>query len=177
MSKILESLKELKHWKETNNEKGVVWLPLFAVEDILKDLTELEQIKNAEPSEAMEWLDKFKGIEISEMPFKDDCGTKEVDLNEVRNVGSPLNNDFHKFVHTLENYILKSQKQEKILSIIEEYQVDVWLLKQCDYENYIRIRKEAMVSVGQIINEEGIILEDEIAEEEFNKLQRYFDNE
>jgi hypothetical protein len=96
--------------------------PNYTLEDLSNDtnlirqaLQELQAIKSAEPSEAMEWLDRFKGIEISEMPFKDDCGTKEVDLNEVRNVGSQLNNDFHKFVNTLENYILKAQEQENFI--------------------------------------------------------------
>ena len=48
---------------------------------------------------------------------------------------------------------LKAQEKEKVLELIKEYEIDVWLLKQCDYENYIRIRKEAMVSVGQITEE------------------------
>ena len=45
MSKELEALEELKHWKETNNENGVVWLPLFAVEDIEQALIKAEQNK------------------------------------------------------------------------------------------------------------------------------------
>ena len=61
----------------------------------------------------------------------------------------------------------------KVLEIIKEYQIDVWLLKQCDYETYLRIRKEAMVSVGQIVNENGIILEDEITEEYFDLVKRW----
>ena len=61
----------------------------------------------------------------------------------------------------------------KVLEIIKEYQVDVWLLKQCDYETYLRIRKEAMVSVGQIVNENGIVLEDEITKEYFDLVKRW----
>ena len=71
----------------------------------------------------------------------------------------------------------KELDKAKILSIIKEYQVDIWLLKQCDYENYIRIRKEAMVSVRKIVNEKGLILEDEITPDEFDTLKRYFVNE
>ena len=63
------------------------------------------------------------------------------------------------------------EKDLKALKIIKEYQVDIWLLKQCDYENYIRIRKEALISVGQVVNENGNVLEDEITEEEFNFLK------
>lgn len=69
----------------------------------------------------------------------------------------------------------KAQKEHKVLEIIKEYQVDVWLLKQCDYENYIRIRKEAMVSLGQIVNENGAILEDEIPEEYFDLVKRWIE--
>lgn len=75
----------------------------------------------------------------------------------------------------IQETIIKEQKREKMLDIIKEYQVDIWLLKQCDYENYIRIRKEATVSIGQIVNENGIILEDEITEEYFNLLKRWVD--
>ena len=40
-----EALKEWKHWKETNNENGVVWLPLFVVAEVEKSLKALEIIK------------------------------------------------------------------------------------------------------------------------------------
>jgi hypothetical protein len=59
-------------------------------------------------------------------------------------------------------------KKEQAFDIIKEYQVDTWLLNQCDYENYIRIRKEARVSIEQIINEDGESVEEEISYEEFN---------
>lgn len=69
------------------------------------------------------------------------------------------------------------RKYCKVLEIIDEYQVDVWLLKQCDYENYIRIRKEAEVSIGQIVNENGILSEDEIPQEEFEFIKRYYEEQ
>lgn len=47
MSKGLDVLKELKHWKETNNENGVVWLPLFVVEDIEKALVKAQEQEKA----------------------------------------------------------------------------------------------------------------------------------
>ena len=64
--------------------------------------------------------------------------------------------------------LLKAEKLEKAWEVVKEYQVDIWLLKQCDYENYIRIRKEALVSTGQIVNENGEVFEDEIPQQEFN---------
>lgn len=69
----------------------------------------------------------------------------------------------------------ENEKDLEVLEILKEYQVDVWLLKQCDYKNYIRIRKEAMVSIGQISNEDGIAREDEITEELFNFLKEWIE--
>ena len=92
--------------------------------------------------------DTFKPLE-EELEYADSCHNLE------EQIGCPL------------------EAVVKVLEIIKEYQVDVWLLKQCDYENYIRIRKESMVSVGQIVNENGIILEDEITEEYFDLVKRF----
>ena len=67
------------------------------------------------------------------------------------------------------------EKELQALYIIKEYQVDMWLLNQCDYENYIRIRKEAMVSIGEVVNENGEVFEDEIPQEEFEFVKKYFE--
>jgi hypothetical protein len=69
---------------------------------------------------------------------------------------------------TIKQALTTKSKKEQAFDIIKEYQVDTWLLNQCDYENYIRIRKEARVSIGQIINEDGKSVEEEISEVEFN---------
>lgn len=112
----------------------------FECRDILKSaLQRLESIDNAKPNEALEWLDKFKGIEISALPFKDDCGTQEVDLNEVRFVGSQLNNDFHKFVNTIELNLLRAQyieKEtiEKVVKILEKFRH--YVIAGCSNEEY-----------------------------------------
>ncbi len=66
MSKELEALKELKHWKETNTENGVVWLPLFAVEDIEKALIKAqEQESKIEilKEYRKDYLDRLKNLE------------------------------------------------------------------------------------------------------------------
>jgi len=76
-------------------------------------LTRLNLIDNLKPSEALEELNKFKGIEISSLPFKSEDGAvKEVDLNEVRFVGSTLNNEFRKFVNIIEQALLQAQKDK-----------------------------------------------------------------
>ena len=63
MSKEIEALKELKHWKETNNENGVVWLPMFAVEDIEKALEELKNYRKAFYTPLMKLLNELQLLE------------------------------------------------------------------------------------------------------------------
>ena len=55
-------------------------------------------------------------------------------------------------------------KKAIAFDVIKEKQVDVWLLQQCDYENYVRIRKEAK-------------MEDELTEEEYNLLKMTLEND
>ena len=103
MSKeYLEALEELKHWKETNNENGVVWLPLFAVEDIENALLELKAIKEAKPSEALENL-----IETIRM-----FGENQIGLDK-----------FEERYKIIKQALLKSQEQEKVLEIIKTKRV------------------------------------------------------
>lgn len=90
----------------------------FELESALK---RLESIDNAEPSEALECLEKLKGMEISSMPFSDEYGTQEVDLNDIRKVGSQLNTDFREYTATIKQALLKAQEFNEIL---EKYYVD-----------------------------------------------------
>ena len=101
MSKI-EALKELKHWKETNNENGVVWLPLFAVENIEEALEELQTIRETKPSEELMFIQEL--LNISE--------TKKHFIN-LANYDTRLN--LIKTKQTLQ----KAQEQEKILDILK----------------------------------------------------------
>jgi hypothetical protein len=73
-----------------------------------------------------------------------------------------------KILNNIKQALTTKSKKEQAFDIIKEYKVDTWLLNQCDYENYIRIRKEARVSIEQIINEDGESVEEEISYEEFN---------
>ena len=84
-------------------------------------LHRLESIDNANPSEALECLEKLKGMEISSMPFSDEYGTQEVDLNDIRKVGSQLNTDFREYTATIEQALLKAQKEHKALEIIKKH--------------------------------------------------------
>lgn len=108
--------------------------------ELKRAVQRLEEIENSNPNEALEWLDKFKGIEISSLPFKSEDGpVKEVDLNEVRFVGSQLNNDFHKFVNILEQNLLKARKTEaetieKVVKILEKFRH--YVVAGCSNEEY-----------------------------------------
>ena len=90
-------------------------------EVVEKALLELQSIKEAEPSEALECLKKLNGMEISSMPFKDDYGIEEVDLNDIRKVGSQLNTDFKEYIDTIKQALLNAEKDEKIIFGIEDY--------------------------------------------------------
>ena len=83
-------------------------------------LLELKSIKDANPSEALKCLEKLKGMEISSMPFSDEYGTQEVDLNDIRKVGSQLNTDFREYTTTIKQALLKAQEQEKENEILKE---------------------------------------------------------
>lgn len=42
----------------------------------------------------------------------------------------------------------KNEDELKAFKILKKYKVDIWLLKRCNYEDYIRIRKEAGIKVA-----------------------------
>jgi len=128
-------------------------------------LQRLEAIDNANPSEVLEDLKKLRGMEISAMPFKDDCGIQEVDLNDIRKVGSQLNTDFRKYTDTIAQALLKAQEQEKVLNVIFEKNVDIELIKL--YKNY----KDYCISKEKYLLRKDLWL----TEEEFELLKKYAD--
>lgn len=82
-----------------------------------------------------------------------------IDKNERRELFYKLDKDFE---------IIK--KQLKALEIIKNKNVDVWLLKNCDYENYCRIRKEAMID-NKIYCDDGAVIDNELTQEEYDFLK------
>ena len=115
MSKTLELIRTLidganEYEKKTGNTNPTVYLSKNNLLIIEKALQRLESIDNAEPSEALECLEKLKGMEISSMPFSDEYGTQEVDLNDIRKVGSQLNTDFREYTATIKQALLKQQE-------------------------------------------------------------------
>ena len=109
MTKELEALEDIILYLNASEPKGLYY---ENIEIIQQALQRLEAIENAKPSEALECLKKLNGMEISSMPFKDDYGIEEVDLNDIRKVGSQLNTDFREYIDTIKRYILKEQDKE-----------------------------------------------------------------
>ena len=66
-------------------------------------------------TKALECLEKLRGLQLSEMPFKDECGHKEVDLNELRIWGSQLYIDFLEWTNTIKQALLKAQESKQYL--------------------------------------------------------------
>ena len=113
---LMECLK-----KQSEDNKPILYLGKHYEKVILpyaeykKMYNRLESIDNAEPSEALECLEKLKGMEISSMPFSDEYGTQEVDLNDIRKVGSQLNTDFREYIDAIKQALLKAQEPKHYL--------------------------------------------------------------
>ncbi len=110
MSKELEALERLKNRYDVHY---ILDLQDKDYDIIEQALHRLEAIDNANPSEALECLEKLNGMEISSMPFSDEYGTQEVDLNDIRKVGSQLNTDFREYINTIKQSLLKAQFLEE----------------------------------------------------------------
>ena len=156
---------------------------ILPVEEYQKMCQRLEAIDNSNPSEALEWLNRFKGIELSSLPFKSEDGAvKEVDLNDVRFVGSQLNNDFRKFVYIIENALIKAQEQEKVLKVVFEKPLSLLtlkLFKKYDKDRVLELDYQFFVDGYKTITED---LDEDMkekidTEEEFDLLKRYYDEQ
>jgi len=117
MSKeYLEAFERIKELPDSYRKQDV-WEHCYMVdcEKIEQALQRLESIDNANPSEALECLEKLKGMEISSMPFSDEYGTQEVDLNDIRKVGSQLNTDFREYIDAIKQALQKAQEPKQYL--------------------------------------------------------------
>ena len=159
----LEALNKIQH--DFGQLKGQELVSCYEI--IFNALKRLEAIDNSNPSEALECLEKLKGMEISSMPFSDEYGTQEVDLNDIRKVGSQLNTDFREYTTTIKQALLKAQKSLKALDIIKEKYVHIPQLL-CAFENQLEEENPLEVYYnGQV----GINVPMPLTEEEFNLLK------
>lgn len=112
--------------------------PDYEMAKTLKNaLTELKAIKEAKPSEALELVYLIKDYFSNMIPYSD-------------------------WINNIEKYILKAQEQEKVLEIIKEKDVDIYILKSC------KTVDEYNSSIVHIVGETR-----ELTEEEFDLLKRY----
>ena len=111
MSKEIEDLDCVIRKEKTNY--GVCYLySRKVVEEFRQALKRLEAIDNAKPSEAMECLDNLENsLSLA---------------NELLRVTDTSAMD--NYITTIKQYILKSQEQEKVLSIVKEKNVDLGMV-------------------------------------------------
>lgn len=127
MSKELEALDRII--------EGAVFDYIYTKQDLDEDtdivrqaLKELKAIKEANPSEALESLDFLKNIAIYDISL-----LKDSDIKTLYQL-------YHFSFNTINQALIKSQEQEKVLEIIFVKRVDMWhladLLEQT-YEMYL----------------------------------------
>ncbi len=120
MSKELEEIKTLRGFNqvELNNDKNIN----KSLDVIEQALQELQAIKSAEPSEALDKFD-YIGNDIK-FAYDDDY----------------VSYDYTDDVEYIKNTLIKAQEQEKVLSIIKEKNVDIKFFKRCktveEYNDY-----------------------------------------
>lgn len=140
MSKELEIVRKLQHC-------GVEEYRV-ALEQVEKILLEYEQIKNANPSEALEDLDKM--------------------VNQVYQV----DDDFELYHDKVKQTLLKAQEQEKVLEIIKKKCVgndNLYLVKtSINYKQYLGTAKLGIDNIVNINLKENDLL----TQEEFELLKR-----
>lgn len=71
-------------------------------------------------------------------------------------------NDYQKFNHVPKQYRYDDEldiiEQElKILEILREKRVDLWLVDNCDYENYVRIRKKCEIDSNVYCDDGAVV--------------------
>lgn len=141
MTKELEALETLF---ASYNYYGNYQQVIEARETIEKALKRLEAIDNANPSEALESLDKLNKL------------LNYVNIYKIAKI--------EKDVNTIKQSLLKAQEQEKVLEIIFEKKVDMYMLNDLgtleDYNEWVLKKYGTYYQITQ---------------EEFNFLKRYCD--
>ena len=66
------------------------------------------------------------------------------------------------------------EKDLEVLEILREKQVDLWLVDNCDYENYVRIRNNCQIDT-KVYCDDGAVVDYTITKEEFELVQNWLD--
>ena len=64
----------------------------------------------------------------------------------------------------------------KAYNLIINKEVDIWLLNNCDYDNYVRIRKQSLID-SKVYCDDGAIIDNQLTRDEFNFLKEIQDEE
>ena len=64
----------------------------------------------------------------------------------------------------------------KAYNLIINKEVDIWLLNNCDYDNYVRIRNQSLIN-SKVYCDDGAIIDNQLTRDEFNFLKEIQDEE
>ena len=73
--------------------------------------------------------------------------------------------------------IEKAEEVGRVLNLLKEFEVDIWLLKICDYDNYCRIRTECLKNNVNYYDDDNSPCIPLPTEEDYNFLQQYFEED
>lgn len=150
MIKGLEALIELYNTTPYNQGQ----LKLYEI--IEKELERLEAIDNANPIEALKCLERIDNtLCLNNIKGKLEFG---IDTEEHTDCDSVIG--MTEDLETIKQSLLKAQEQEKVLEIIKEKDVDIYILQKC------KTVDEYNSKIVHIVGETR-----ELAEEEFNLLK------
>ena len=66
------------------------------------------------------------------------------------------------------------EKFLQALDIIFEYDMDIWLMSNYEYKDYVRIREKAHIFGEEIYKDDGTITHDVISEKEYNFVKEIY---
>lgn len=163
MSKELDSveLARIEFEKDLEDDPNNEWLKrvIKGLKMAEHSLQRLEKIDNAKPSEALECLERIDNtLCLNNIKGKLEFGIDTEEHNDCDSVIGMTED-----LETIKNHILKTQEQEKVLEIIKEKFVDIYLLKS------INTLEEYNKNIGL----RGI----ELTQEEFDTLKEWQNND
>ena len=144
MRKELNALECLEALEQDIKDRTILaedrQLKLCAV--IKQALLELKSIKEANPSEALECLE-----EIGFAPLNECCGYPYTRISD----------EYYEDFNTIQQALLKAEKEHKALEIIKEKNVDVFRFKKLDFDTFNQLQKSCKLP--------------ELTQEQFNLLK------
>lgn len=165
MTKELEALEEIRDFRYGKDKLLVCQTSMYKI--IKQALERLEAIDNANSSKALECLEDIyrNAVFINEK--------QEIQNKHKIFIESPeTNKTISEQCNTIKQALLKAQEQKRVLNIIKEKNVDVYILKTCinleHYNSEIRRKNQNNTYSYEIWYE--------LTEEEFSTLKEWLEN-